>query len=104
MSPHADALGVSIWIFFHGGNGVEHINGVIGIAVCAAGNTFGAIVSAIIGTEDDIAAACDQIHIGDISFSCLIYIWRNISVIEDDNGPACAWLIATGHGHQGVDF
>ena len=61
-------------------------------------------MSAIIGAKNDIAAARDLVDIGNISFSGFVYIWSNISVIEDDHGPARNGFLTVGDGHQGVDL
>lgn len=104
MSPHADAVRVGAGIAFHRSDRVQDIYGVIGSAVSAQSVAFGISMPAIIGAEDDISVAGDEVHVGDVAFSCYIYIGRDVAMIEDDNGPAVCGFFSVGHGHQRVDF
>src|ERR671924_1801773 len=104
MAPHADPIWVGIRIALHRSDGVEHIYGVAWAAISPTGLSLRPVVTAIVGPEDDIAAARDQVNIGDVAFRCPVNIWRDKAMIEDDHRPACWGFLPVGHCHEGIDF
>src|SRR5690606_33165904 len=81
-----------------------HIHRVAGMTVGTGWLTLGPVVAAVIGTEYDITAAGDQVHIGDIAFRRAIYIRWNEAMIEDNDGPSRGRLLTMRNRHQCIDL
>ncbi len=104
MSPHADPAWVGIGISFYRRDRIEHVDRIVWLGVHAARLPLRPIMSAVIRAEDDVAAAGDLVHIGNISFRGAIDIRRDVAVVEDHHRPACGRFLPVGNGHQRVDF
>ena len=103
VPPHADALRIGVGIGFHGGDSVEHIDGVAGRAVSACWRSFRIAVPAVIGAEDDVAVAGEAVDIGHVALGGAVLVGRDVAVVEDDHRPAAGRALAPRHGQQGVD-
>ena len=104
MFPHANALGVSIGELFHDRDGVEHIDVVARLAVCARRLTFRIVVAAVIWSQDNVAAAGEAIHVGHVALSCAVLGGRNVTVVENDHGPAGTGRLAIRYRQESEIF
>ena len=57
VAPHADALRVGVGIALERASRIEHVDHVVGGAIGAAGRTLRAVMTAVVGAEDDVAVA-----------------------------------------------
>src|SRR5687767_12818911 len=104
MSPHPDAIWVRFGKPFHGGDCIKNIYRVIGSAIGTPSFPFGISVAAVIGTEDNVTTACDQIDIRYIPLGGDIYSRRDESVVEDNYGPSSGRFFAIRDRHQCIYF
>ena len=96
MAPHADTVGIGVRIALDRRDRIQHVHSVVGVAVCASGFAFGPVVATIVGAEDNISAAGDQVHISDVTFCGDIHLRRDITMVEDDHRPAGRRLFTMG--------
>jgi hypothetical protein len=82
---------------------VEHVNGVAGAAIGAAGFAFRAVVAAIVDPEDHVAGAGDAVHVGDVALGGAVDVRRDVAVVEDDGREAALRHFAIRDGQQAVD-
>ncbi len=81
-------VGIDVIQTLDRGQAIEHVDGVIRVAVGTACLTFGKAMPTIVGTEDNIAIAGKAIDIGDVTLGRPIDLRRNVAVVEDDGRPA----------------
>ena len=104
MAPHPDLGRVGLRILLDGRDRVEHVDGVIGLAVRAARLTLGSVVAAIVDAEDDIAAARQPIDVSDVALGGHIHSGRDVAVVEDNRRKTAFWLGTVWHSQQPVNL
>ncbi|MDD5369902.1 MAG: hypothetical protein PHQ40_12515 [Anaerolineaceae bacterium] len=60
-------LRVSLREALQGSDGIEHVDGIAGIAVRPGWIPFRPGVAVVVDAEDDISGACQPIHVGDVA-------------------------------------
>jgi hypothetical protein len=104
MTPHLNSIGIRIGVHFYYRHGIENINGVIRIPICAPGNSFGIVEAAIIRSKYNVAVSCKSVDIVYVTFRCAVFIRRDVTMVENYHRSAAFGLLLKRYSQQGIDL